>query len=389
MTPVPLADTEAISEQIDQHLTYPDKTKPYKEKATMLNKTRSALGLAVAAAMLAGVAQAEEGKLYLFNWTEYMDPEIIEAFEETYDVEVVTNYFNSNPEMIAKLNAGGTSQYDIVVPSNYYIPRMIETGLIQKLDRSQIPNFDNLMAQFKDPSFDPGAEYSAAYQWGTTGLVYNTETFPDAPKSWSLLFDPEVNGDYPFSMIQDGQVATGSACAYLGAGFACSGLDDLKNAARLLIETKNRDNFSGFTDGTPTLQQLARGVTHVGMSFNGDYLYFKDEDPETFAHLDFVIPEEGAEMWVDSMVIPSEAPNPELAHKFIDFILDAEVGAQLSNYNYYASPNEAARPHLDEVLTQPPTQPSEEDMARLEFTPSLSGQQLQTFQQLWSEVKAR
>ncbi|MBN8413552.1 spermidine/putrescine ABC transporter substrate-binding protein [Halomonas denitrificans] len=355
----------------------------------MLYRNRIAAGITLASVLFTGAAQAEEGKLYLFNWTEYMDPEIIEAFEERYDVEVVTNYFNSNPEMIAKLNAGGTSQYDIVVPSNYYIPRMIETGLVQKLDRALIPNFDNLMDQFKDPSFDPGAEYSAAYQWGTTGIVYNTETFPEAPKSWSLLFDPEVNGDYPFSMIQDGQVATGSACAYLVGNFQCSSLDDLKQAARLLIETKNRDNFSGFTDGTPTLQQLARGVTHVGMSFNGDYLYFKDEDPETFEHLAFIIPDEGAEMWVDSMVIPVDAPNPELAHKFIDFILDAEIGAQLSNYNYYASPNEAARPYLDEVLTQPPTQPTEDDMERLRFTPSLSGQQLQTFQQLWSEVKAR
>jgi len=352
-----------------------------------INKT--VLALSVGGLLLAGSAQAQENKLYLFNWTEYMDPEIIAAFEAKYDAEVVQNYFNSLPEMLAKLQAGGVSQYDIIVPSNYYVPRLIETGLVQKLDKSRLENLDNVMEQFQDPSFDPGAEYTAPYQWGTTGVVYNTETFPDAPKSWSLLFDAAVNPDHPFALMGDGQVSLGGACAYLGHGYDCTDPDGWKEAARLLIETKGRSNFSGFTDGTPALQQLARGVTHVGLSYNGDYLFFKGEDPGSFDKLAFMIPDEGAEMWVDSMMIPSEAPNPDMAHKFIDFILDAEVGAQLSNYNYYASPNAAAVPYLDEVLTQPPVQPSEADMARLRFTPSLEGEQLQIFQQLWSEVQSR
>lgn len=349
----------------------------------------TSLAVALGGLLLAGATQAQENKLYLFNWTEYMDPEIIAAFEEEHDVDVVQNYFNSLPEMFAKLNAGGVSQYDIIVPSNYYIPRLIETGLVQPLDKSKLANLDNVKEQFSDPSYDPGSEYSAPYQWGTTGIVYNTETFPEAPKSWSLLFDAEVNPGHPFALMGDGQVSIGAACAYLGHGYDCTDMDAWREAARLLIDTKGRNNFSGFVDGTPALQQLARGVTHVSLSYNGDYLFFKDEDPETFATLDYMIPDEGAEMWVDAMLIPSEAPNPDMAHKFIDFILDAEVGAQLSNYNYYASPNAAAEPHLDAVLTEPPVQPSDEDMERLHFTPSLSGEQLQTFQQLWSEVQAR
>lgn len=339
--------------------------------------------------LLAGGVQAEEGKLYLFNWTEYMDPEIIDAFEKEYDVEVVQNYFNSLPEMLAKLNAGGVSQYDIIVPSNYYVPRLIETGLVQPLDHSKLENLDNLKEQFRNPSFDPDNKYSAAYQWGTTGIIYNADTFPDAPKSWSLMFDPDVNPGHPFALMGDGQVSIGAACAYLGHGYDCTGADAWKEAAKLLLDTKRRDNFSGFVDGTPALQQLARGVTHIGLSYNGDYLFFKDEDPESFKNIEFMIPDEGTEMWVDSMMIPAKAPNAELAHKFIDFILDAEIGAQLSNYNYYSSPNAAAEPYLDEVLTKPPVQPTEEDMARLKFTPSLQGQDLQMFNQLWNEVQAR
>ncbi|MCK2182563.1 ABC transporter substrate-binding protein [Halomonas getboli] len=348
-----------------------------------------AMALSLGGLALAGHAQAEEGKLYLFNWTEYMDPAIIQAFEDKYDVEVVQNYFNSLPEMFAKLNAGGVSQYDIIVPSNYYVPRLIKTGLVQELDKSKLPNLDNVMAQFQDPAYDPGGRYSAPYQWGTTGIIYNTETFPDAPKSWSLLFDPEVNPSHPFALMGDGQVSMGSACAYLGKGYDCTDMDDWREAAQLLIQTKNRDTFSGFSDGTPALQQLSRGVIHAGLSYNGDYFYYKSENPEAFESLDFMIPDEGAEMWVDAMMIPAEAPNPDLAYKFINFILDAEIGAQLSNYNYYASPNAAAEPYLDEVLTQPPIMPSDDDMQRLRFTPSLEGDQLQTFQQLWSEVKAR
>ncbi|MFN2332025.1 MAG: PotD/PotF family extracellular solute-binding protein [Halomonas sp.] len=353
-----------------------------------INNTMT-LALSLGGLMLAGSVQAQENKLYLFNWTEYMDPEIIEAFEEQYDVDVVQSYFNSLPEMLAKLNAGGVSQYDIIVPSNYYVPRLIDTGLVQKLDKSKLNNLDNVMEQFQNPPFDPGAEYTAPYQWGTTGIVYNSETFPDAPKSWSLLFDPEVNPAHPFAMMGDGQVNMGGACAYLGHGYDCTDMEAWREAAQLLLDTKGRETFSGFTDGTPALQQLARGVTHVGLSYNGDYLFFKDEDPETFASLEFMIPDEGAELWVDSMLIPSEAPNPDMAHKFIDFILDAEVGAQLSNYNYYASPNAAAVPYLDAVLTKPPVQPTEDDMQRLRFTPSLEGEAMQVFQQLWSEVQSR
>jgi len=350
-------------------------------------KTR--LVTALGGLLLAGGAQAASEKLYLFNWTQYMDPAIIQAFEDKYDVEVVQNYFNSLPEMFAKLKAGGVSQYDIIVPSNYYVPRLIQTGMVQKLDKSKLPNFDNIMDKFRDTAYDPGSDYTAAYQYGVTGIVYNAETFPDAPRSWSLLFDPEVNPSYPFAMMGDGQVSMGAACAYLGHGYDCTDLDAWKESARLLLKTKQRGNFSGFVDGTPALQQLARGVTHVSLSYNGDYLFYKEENPDTFKNIKFMIPDEGTELWVDSMMIPAQAPHPDLAHKFINFILDPEIGAQLSNYNYYSSPNAAATPYLDKVLTQPPVTPADSDIDKLHFTPSLEGDKLQTFNQLWTEVQSR
>jgi spermidine/putrescine transport system substrate-binding protein len=354
---------------------------------------KSILHLTTAAVLVgvAGTAAAQEQrKLYLFNWSQYMDPEIISQFEEKFDVDVVENFFNSNAEMFAKLRAGGASQYDVVMPSNYFIPRLAETGLIQPLDHSKIPNIDNLMPKFRDPSYDPGNKFSVAYQWGTTGLIYRTDTIPDAPNSWAILFDPEVNPTYPFALMGgEGAPTMGAACAYLGAGYDCTDVEAWKEAGRLLIETKNRPNFNGFVDGTPVLQQVARGVVHAGMTYNGDYVYYRSEDPEAYANTDYIIPKEGAEIWVDNMVIPSGAPNPDLAHAFINYILDAEIGAQLSNWTYYSTPNEAAVPMLEPILQEPPSTPTPEQMARLEFSPVLEGEKLQIFQQIWSEVLAR
>ncbi|AGM40785.1 extracellular solute-binding protein [Spiribacter salinus M19-40] len=338
---------------------------------------------------LASVSAEDADTLYLFNWSQYMDPSIIEAFEAEHEVEVVENYFNSNGEMFSKLQAGGVSQYDVVVPSNYYVPRLIESDLVQRLDKAQIPNLDNLMETFIDPAYDPGNDYSAAYQWGTTGLVYDRSALGEQPASWSVLFDPDVNPDAPFAVPEDGQVTLGAACAYLGHGYDCTDRDALEEAARLVLDAKARDNFAGFIQGTPVLQQLVRGSVSAGMTFNGDYFYLKEEDPEGFADIEFVIPEEGAEIWVDTMMIPADAPNPELAHAFINFILDAEVGAQLSNWNYYSSPNAAALPLLNEVLQAPPISPTDETMETLAFTPSLMGDELQFLQQIWREVESR
>jgi spermidine/putrescine transport system substrate-binding protein len=357
----------------------------------MTHPTLRASLLAATLAATGGAANAQfEGEtLYLFNWSQYMDPAIIEQFESRHDVEVVRNYFNSNGELFTKLQAGGDSQYDVIVPSNYYVPRLIDSGLVQRLDHDQLPNLDNLMDSFIDPAFDPGNAYSVAYQWGTTGLVYDESALGDVPNSWSVLFDPAVNPDAPFAVPEDAQVSLGAACAYQGEGYDCTGRDALESAARQVLEAKQRDNFAGFVQGTPILQQLVRGSVAAGMTFNGDYLFYKSEDPEGFEDIRFVIPEEGAERWVDNMMIPANAPNPELAHAFINYILEAEIGAQLSNWNYYSSPNAAALPMLDDVLQAPPVTPTDEQMARLTFIPSLKGESLEFLQQIWREVESR
>lgn len=344
------------------------------------------LGLLVLTASPSGAA---EKTLDLFNWSGYIAPQIITQFENKYHVKVVQNFYESNPELFAKLQAGGVSQYDVIVPSGYFVQRLIGAGLIQKLNHKEIPNLQNLLPAFRNPSYDPGDTYSAPYQWGTTGLVYNTKHFKKPPESWGLLFNPKLNSNYPFALGKDGQFMLGVACAYQGNGYTCVGKKAWVKAAKLLIKTKKRPNFTGFVEGTPTLQQLVRGVIDVGISFNGDFLSAAQKNPGVFKHLKYVIPKEGTQMWVDTMAIPAKAPHPKLANEFINFVLSAKAGAELSNHNLYASPNKAARPYLKPELQSNVVNPTPEQMKRLHFTPTLRGTNLKMMQQIWTEVRAR
>lgn len=352
---------------------------------------RYATGLACIAILALSLfqARAQAKTLYLYNWSQYMDPAILKAFKEKYHVDISRNFFASNPQLFAKLQAGGDSQYDVIFPSSYYIKRLVDSGLIQPLDKSLIPNFDNLLSRFQNPDYDTGNKYSAPYLWGDTGIVYNTKKLPNMPDSWSILYDPKVNPDYPFALLDAVQTEFGTACAYLGLGYDCDSKQDWKKAAKLILKTKQRSNFNGFIEGTPTVERVARGDIAAGVTFNGDYVFDKEHDPDAYADTKFVVPKEGSELWVDTMAIPAHAPHPKLANKFINFILKAKIGAQLANWNFYTSPNKASRPYLDEALKEPPIMPTSKQMKKLHFTPAPSGKELQFQQQLWTEVLSK
>jgi len=346
--------------------------------------------LAGLAAFLIGApaSAAQDNTLYIFNWNEYLNPKIVDQFEAKYNVKVVQNYYASNAEMISKLRAGGTSQYDIVVPSNYQIPKMIHQGLLHKLDHDKIPNLKNLLPNFVNPPFDPGNQYTAAYQWGTTGLAYDASKIKNAPRSWGILFDPKVNPDYPFALIGgSGRDLFEAACAYLGHDFTTTNKDDWIEAAKLLIATKKRKNMTGFVDGTPALRQLSRGVISAGFAYNGDFRKSASEDPKTFKSLRYIIPKEGSELWVDNMAVPANAPHPDLAMKFINFVLEPKIGAELSNWTQYATPNKAARPMLSGAFKSHIINPTAEELKRLYFTPAISGEKEKTFNELWQQVQ--
>lgn len=328
--------------------------------------------------------------LNLFIWGQYTDPDLVKAFEKKYDAKVVETNYNSLGEMFAKLQAGGDSQYDIIVPSNYYVPRLINAKLVQPLDLSKLPGMTgDLMPQFVNPPYDPGNKYAVPYQWGTTIVAYNKTKFKDLPNSWSVFFDPKVNPNQPFEVMSDPQVMLGGACAYLGKGYTCTSRDDLIAAAKVVAEMKQRKNFQGFMDGTPAMKALARGNFALGMGYNGDLAANKDDDPKSNEDIAWFLPKEGGEIWVDNMMIPAHAPHADMAYKWMAFLMEPENGAKISNFNHYPTPYQTSVKYLDKDLQNPLVLPDAETLKRLHYTPALSGEQQQFVQQLWDSIQSK
>ncbi len=241
------------------------------------------------------------------------------------------------------------------------------------------------MPRFQNPDYDPGNKYSIPYQWGTTGLVYDTTKIKNPPQSWGLLFDPKDNPSYPFVVPKgEGRDQIGAACSYLGYGFNCSTKAQWIAAAKLIYQTKKRPNFAGFVEETPARDQMKNGLITVSMAYNGDIGQCLADG--TCKKMKYFLPKEGAEIWVDTMAITAHAANPKLALQFINFILDAKNGAQLSNFNQYASPNAAAQPQLEAILHTSMFTPDDADMKKLEFLKPLVGAQLKLFNDIWTSV---
>ena len=336
--------------------------------------------------VFAGTAFAEDKVLKIFIWSEYMDEvNMPKAFEEATGIKVHLDLYESNEEMLAKLQAGGDSLYDIVVPSDYIMPSMIELKLLQPLDHAKLPNLKNLGAKFRGPSFDPTNKYSVGWQWGTVGLMYRKDRIKDADaQSWSILFD-EKKDPGPFCLLDSVREMMGITLRYLGHDFNSVNPKELKAACDLLIKTKKRPSCLGFKGGVGGKNDVVANAAAAAIVYNGDAIQAMGEDPK---HLGFVVPKEGSEIWLDSMCIPAKAPHPDAAHKWINWILEPKVGASLSNYNHFATPNEAAKPFLNkEDLANPGVWPTPEIMKTLQFTKDL-GKDTRIVDQAWTRVKS-
>lgn len=323
---------------------------------------------------------ATDGDLNLYNWTEYIPTgslaeefevtDLVAKFEEEYEVDVVLTEYESNEAMLAQIDAG--VGYDLIIPSDYMVSIMKDADLLVRLNKDAIPNMSNIAELFSDPPYDPGNEFSAPYQWGTTGIGYKYGTIDDENGvSWGVIFDPEMsepNAGF-ISLLDDERETMGSALKYLGYSLNTTNSDEVDEAAALIAETKDRIaafSSSGYWD------LLTSGEVNVAQGWNGDFLGAYDaastEDYDAYEEFGYAIPVEGSAAWVDTMAIPSTVAHPCTAHAFINFMLDAENGAELTNYNYYASPNAAAEEMIyEEILEDPAIYPPEDVMQTLEF----------------------
>jgi putrescine transport system substrate-binding protein len=319
--------------------------------------------LAVFALAFSAAASGEEEKvLNVYNWSDYIAEDTIANFEARTGIRVNYDVFDSNEVLEAKLLAGSTG-YDIVVPSASFMERQIKAGVFRKLDRSALSNWDNLDPEImaRVALHDPDNAHSVPYMWGTTGIGYNearvAELLPDAPvDSYAMLFDPEVVSKLAscgVTLLDSPTEVFSAALVYLGKDPNSEDLDDLEAAQAVLAKIRPHIRY---IHSSQQINDLANGEICVAMGWSGDIMIAADRaaEAENGIEIAYSIPKEGTIIWFDMLAIPSDAPHPENAHRFIDYLLEPEVIAAITDYVYYANPNRASTALIDEEITGDP-----------------------------------
>lgn len=317
--------------------------------------------------------------LNVYNWTTYIAEDTIPNFEEACGITVQYDTFPTDDDMLARIRQGNPG-YDIVVPSSTVLVLMIEEGLVEPLNKANIPNFANLDETFLGLYFDPGNDYSVPYQWGTIGIGYNIEKTGKEITTWDDVFSHEG----PVSWLEDIRSMMGVALEKLGYDPNSSNPDEINAAKDYLIENGSNVVYINQDDGQ---EVLVRGEADIVSEYSGDIFQIMDEcGCDTYR---YVIPSDGANFWIDNVAIPVDAPNPALAEVFIDYLLDPKVGADISNYTAYGSPNRAAIEggFIDEaLLNNTGIYPSEETRANLFFVIQ-DPEREQLYNDAWDEVR--
>ena len=274
--------------------------------------------------------------LKLFTWGEYLGENVISDFEEQFGVNVIIEYFDSNEMMYTKLQGGDS--YDVLIPSDYMIQRLIAEDMLQPIDKSLIPNMEVLTDGVKNLAFDPENEYSVPYFWGTVGLVYNTQNVSAElieEQGWDILKNTDYAGDiYMYDSERDSFMV---ALKALGYSMNTENDEEIDEAYQWLLELNDTMDPAYVTD--EVIDNMMNGTKDIAVVYSGDAAVVLDENPD----MDFFMPEEGTNVWCDSMVIPSNAQNPLLAHEFINFMLSYDAAYDNTITVGYASTN-------DEVL---------------------------------------
>ena len=317
--------------------------------------------------------------LTVFNWYDYIDPAVIELFEEETGITVKYVNFTTNEEMYTKLEAGAGT-YDVLFPSDYMIERMIAHDMLAELDFSAMPNYANVMERLRNPSYDPEGKYSVPYMWGTLGYLYNTEMVDEELTSWSALFDEKYAGNV--IMMNSIRDTVGLALKYLGYSLNTRDEGELNAAKELLIQQKQSKIECGYLLDE-TKDKMVGGEAAIGVVYSGDAQYAIEKNE----NLVYVIPEEGSNIWVDGMCIPKSSKNVEAAQLFIDFMCREDVAAMNFDYIYYCSPIQSVVDGLDEKEAAMNTiNPSEEETARCEFFNDVEDC-MGLYESVWMEIR--
>jgi len=324
---------------------------------------------------------AQQQTLNLFIWSEYIDPQIVADFEKQFACKVNIDLYEDAESMLAKVRAGG-ALYDLVVPTDHIVPAMLKLNLLAPLRHEKIPNLKNLDTRFSDPPYDRGNKFTAAYQWGTLGVFMRPAKDKPAAQTWGILFDPQQQAG-SFLLIDSARDLIGAALRYNGHSVNSINPQELTKARDLIIAAKKRS--SGFDGSVGAKNKVLGKTARAAIVYSGEGVRGMSEDKEAV----YFIPREGGIIWVDSLAVLAKAPHRDLAEKFINFILDPKVSARLSNFNQYASPNQAALEFIrPEDLKNPSIYPTPDMMSRLEFLEDL-GAKMRLYDEIWTQVKSK
>ncbi|MBR0308334.1 MAG: spermidine/putrescine ABC transporter substrate-binding protein [Mogibacterium sp.] len=331
---------------------------------------------------LAGCRSGESGEVYVYSYGDYFDPALAESFEEETGIRVVIDTYDTAEEMYTVLENNATT-YDCICTSDYMIQRMIANDMLAELDTANIPELRNIGEVYmqKSESFDPGNKYSVPYQCGIAGILYNKDMVDgETIDSWDDLW----NDNFKDSLVMPDSMRDAFMIALKKLGYSENSENEaeIKAAADELIKQKPLV-YKYANDNARDL--LANGSAAVGVVWNGEYIYTKDLNDS----VEFVVPKEGSEFFIDSWVVPKEAVNKENAEKWIDYLCRADIASQNFDYLYYTTPNEAALELIDEEYkNETAVFPDDATVERCESLITLSPESTELYADYWKKVKA-
>lgn len=320
----------------------------------------------------------EEKVLNIYNWTEYMPEDILRDFEREYGVKINYDMYSSNEELLAKLQAGGLGQYDLIVPTDYMVEVMIRQNLLEPLDHSKLPNLKYLAEEHRNPSYDPGNRYSVPYLWLTIGIAYNKKYVQPEPTSWADLWRPEYAGR--IVLLDDSRLVPGMALQLLGYSMNDTDPGHLEQAKQKLLELAPR--VKAYDSDSPKSLLIPEEVW-IGMVWSGEAVLASKENPD----IAYVLPKEGGSIATDNLAIPKNAPHPGWAHVFINYLYRPEVAARLAEAFPYGTPNTEAYKLLpEEIRNHPAAYPSPEALKKAERLKDV-GEATALFDRILTEMK--
>lgn len=338
---------------------------------------RHATGIGVLSVLFAASTAHAQGELYLYNWTDYTSPELIEKFESETGIDVTLDTFDTNETLLAKLKSGNAT-YDIVVPSHNFVSIMVEEGLLQPVNAKELEGYENLDPRWRDPQWDPGNKYSIPWQWGTTSYAVDTAVYDGPIDDYKVLFDPPESLQGSIGMMNSPDDVINMALVYMGEP-TCNKDPQTMQAVLELLQNQKPHVKVYNSDGIK--ERMVSGDTAMHMMWNGYAMRAKAEKPS----IAYAFPKQGVVTWMDNLVVPKNAAHPGNAVKFIEFMLDPENAAIQSNFARYANGIQGSEEYLEEELTSAEAFETPDDVENI-FVEACPEESIELYSRVWTKL---